>query len=230
MANFNANSGEFQVNTHTTDQQSNPTVTALNDGGFVVTWEGYFGQDDDYIGIYGQIYDASGNPTGSEFRVNTYTTYRQENPSVVGLSNGGFVVTWQGIGQDCPEFWQMDIYGQIYDASGIPTGSEFRVNTYTTGSQWGPSVTALSDGGFVVTWYGSGQQDEEGSNIYGQCYDADGTPTGSEFLVNTYSTGVYSSATALSDGGFVVTWTSSTRKASGVILAFSVSVTTPTVL
>lgn len=30
--------GEFQVNTYTTSFQSNPSITALSDGGFVVSW------------------------------------------------------------------------------------------------------------------------------------------------------------------------------------------------
>ena len=32
-------SDEFQVNTETIDNQKNPEVTGLSDGGFVVTWE-----------------------------------------------------------------------------------------------------------------------------------------------------------------------------------------------
>ena len=38
-----------------------------------------------------------------------------------------------------------------------PQGAEFRINTTTEGSQIDPSVTALSNGGFVVTWEVWGQ-------------------------------------------------------------------------
>ena len=38
-----------------------------------------------------------------------------------------------------------------------PVGSEFRANTYTTDDQVYSSVTALNDGGFVVTWSSDGQ-------------------------------------------------------------------------
>ena len=44
-------------------------------------------------------------------------------------------------------------------------------------------MTALADGGFVVTWQSDGQ-DGSGYGIYGQRYMADGTAEGSEFLVN----------------------------------------------
>ena len=72
------------------------------------------------------------------------------------------------------------IYGQRYAADGTPVGSEFRANTYTSSDQIYSSVTALNDGGFVVTWSSLGQ-DGSGYGIYGQRYAADGTPAGSEF-------------------------------------------------
>ena len=97
-----------------------------------------------------------------------------------------------------------------------PVGSEFRANTYTSSDQIFSSVTALNDGGFVVTWSSDGQ-DGSGYGIYGQRYAADGTPVGSEFRANTYTTSdqIYSSVTALNDGGFVVTWSSFGQDGSG---------------
>lgn len=53
-------STEFQINSYTTSAQSDPSVTSLSDGGFVVTWQSN-GQDGAYYGIYGQRYDASSN-------------------------------------------------------------------------------------------------------------------------------------------------------------------------
>ena len=91
---------------------------------------------------------------------------------------------------------------------------EFQVNTYTTNYQGNSSTTALSDGGFVVTWtsYGQDDQDDMGG-IFAQRYDANGAVRGAEFQVNTYTTSNQSdpSIAALSDGGFVVTWTSNSQ-------------------
>ena len=53
------------------------------------------------------------------------------------------------------------IYGQRYDQNGIQVGNEFQVNTYTTSTQWYPSITALSDGGFVVVWESDGQDGDQ---------------------------------------------------------------------
>ena len=46
-------------------------------------------------GVYGQRYSAAGAPAGDEFLVNTVKTGNQDFPSVAGLSDGGFIVTFQ---------------------------------------------------------------------------------------------------------------------------------------
>ncbi|NGX62434.1 MAG: hypothetical protein K940chlam9_01931 [Chlamydiae bacterium] len=92
---------------------------------------------------------------GSEFQVNTYTTSDPRYPSVASLNDGGFVVTWHNNGQD-GDSW--GVYGQRYDSSGVKSGVEFQINTYTTSVQSSSSVAPLNDGGFVVTWQSSGKR------------------------------------------------------------------------
>ena len=62
----------------------NPSVAALRDGGFVVTWKSDE-QDRSQGGIYGRRYDANGVP-GPEFQINTYTNNDQIGASVAALS------------------------------------------------------------------------------------------------------------------------------------------------
>jgi VCBS repeat-containing protein len=200
---------EFRVNTVTTSDQISPSVAALADGGFVVTWSSQ-GQDGDSFGIYGQRYDATGATVGTEFQVNTETAHYQEYPSVAALADGGFVVTWLSYLQDGSE---SGIYGQRYDADGVPAGDEFRVNTETTSDQIYPSVAALADGGFVVTW-SSVFQDGDAYGIFGQRYDATGAEAGVEFRLNDITAGTqinlsyYGSefVAQLADGRLVATW------------------------
>ncbi len=52
----------------------------------------------------------------------------------------------------------------------ISGGGETRVNTFTDASQYEPSITALSDGGWVVTWSSNGQ-DGSGRDVFQQAYD-----------------------------------------------------------
>jgi hypothetical protein len=196
---------EFQVNTWTTGHQLYPSITSLSNGGFVVVWESQ-GQDGSDYGVYGQRFDSNGNKVGSEFRVNTWTTDTQRRTSITSLPNGGFVVVWHSEGQDGSDY---GVYGQRFDSNGNKVGSEFRVNTWTTNDQSYPSITSLSNGGFVVVWQSNGQ-DGSWYGVYAQRFDSSGNKVGSEFQVNTWTTydERYPSITSLSNGGFVVVWES----------------------
>ena len=164
---------EFRVNSTTANDQQQSTVTGLTGGGFVVTWSSW-DQDGSGWGVYAQRYDASGQALGPEFRVNSTTANDQQQSTVTGLTGGGFVVTWTSFGQDGSD---NGVYAQRYNASGQALGPEFRVNSTTANVQSDSSVTALADGGFVVTW-SSALQDGSGDGIYAQRYDAAGTPIG----------------------------------------------------
>ena len=87
-------------------------------------------------------------------------------------------------------------------------GTEFLVNTTTTSGQQQPSVTALADGRFVVVFRddSSSPDDLSGIAVRAQVFNADGSKSGSEFLVNTTTTNSQfePSVTALADGRFVV--------------------------
>ena len=66
---------DTQINTHTDGDQSNTAVAVLKNGGFVVTWQSQDQEGSESgAGIYAQVFDATGAPSGSEFQVNTYTS------------------------------------------------------------------------------------------------------------------------------------------------------------
>lgn len=151
---------EFPVNTPTQGRQPNQTVAGLSNG-FVVTWDSL---DSSNLGIFGQRYHASGTPAGGRFQVNTYTFSQQSDPSVAGLGDGGFVVTWVS-------FHQNDglrgVYCQRYSAAGAPVGGEFPVSNDSNNLS-DPTVLALSDGGYVVTWASGHKRHGPPSGYYGQ--------------------------------------------------------------
>jgi len=195
---------EFRVNSETMDVQDRPKVAMNPAGAFVVVWESY-GQDGFWSGIFGRRYNAAGTAQATEFRVNTYTTRGQVNPSVAMDSAGKFVVVWESYEQDGSEW---GIFGQRYSAAGAPQGAEFRVNTYTTGDQHGAAVAMDADGGFVVVWTGDDGQDGYQSGVFGQRYDATGAPQGDQFQINEYTTGRQGAAAVTMGprGPFVVSW------------------------
>ncbi|PXX14766.1 Ca2+-binding RTX toxin-like protein [Nitrosomonas ureae] len=192
---------EFRVNATISQAQDRPSVTALSNGDFVVTWMSSL-QDGSMYGIYGQRYDVNGVIKGNEFRVNTTTIKNQSSPSIMTLKDEGFIVTWTS-----DHTGDIDIYAQRYDINGNTRGNEFRVNTTTTGAQFGGEITDLNNGDFIVTWTSNHNGN---SDVYAQLYDINGIAQGSEFLVNisTANSQVSSDITGLDDGGFVVGWSS----------------------
>jgi len=203
------NGSEFKVSTYNINEQRNSSIAMADDGKFVITWFSRY-QDGDEYGVYAQLYNADGSKNGSEFRVNTYTTNMQWYQSVAMANDGKFIITWQSVGQDGDRAinYQTNIYAQKYNADGSKNGSEFRVNTYTTGGQYSPSMAMDYNGQFVITWYGEGSGDTMSDDIYAQRYNADGSKNGSQFLVNTYTTDSQQNAKiAMSDDGkFVISW------------------------
>jgi len=204
---------EFRVNTSTVGIQTYPSVGFDGGGNFVIVWANFQNGDGSFKAVIGQRYDSAGTPMGGEFRVNTYTPNDQSNPSIAVGANGNFVVVWTSFGQDG---WGTGIFGQRFAASGAPTGPEFRVNTFTTGYQIRPSVSADAAGDFVVAWETSPDGSFGVNNINAQRFNGTGPPLGSEFMVNTYTTGNQSRPATAADttGRFVVVWQDATQDGS----------------
>ena len=193
--------GLTQVNT--SGNPSEPAITTLDDGGYVITWSSY-SDGGSATDIFAQRYDASGTAVDAEAVINTTTTGYQSSPSIAALIGGGYVITWSSSNVAGE---QTDIFARPYDATGTAVNAETRINSSTTGYQYAPSITALADGGYVVAWQ---SPDGSGDGIYAQRFDATGSAVGIEILVNTTTVGVQSSPAiaALDDGGFMVTWQS----------------------
>jgi hypothetical protein len=141
-----------------------PHVAALADGGWVVVYPGEFSS------LYAHRYDSTGHAAGDAMLVSSAATSSFGiGATVAGLAGGGYVVAWEttAIGG------AIDIHAQRFDASGAKAGGEFQVNTETQSGQIDPAVTALQDGGFLVTW-GSAQQDGSDMGVYAARFDANG--------------------------------------------------------
>src|SRR5687768_3052215 len=178
--------GEFRANTFTADTQQDPSVALDADGDFVIAWTSgtlASGQDGSTYGVYAKRFNAAGVVQGSEFRVNSFTTDFQTDPSVAIDRDGDFVIAWNSFGQDGNAY---GVYAQRYNAAGTPQGAEFRANTFTAGNQSDPRVDMNAVGDFVIVW-GSDNQDGSGRGVFGQFYNASGSTSGGEFRVNTVS-------------------------------------------
>jgi hypothetical protein len=149
------------------------------------------------------MYQFNGSPLGSNFKANDDVgTAYQYTPAVAMDNSGNFVITWQDLRDG-----NYDILAQRYDLSGIPLGSNFKVNDdLDTLYQYGPVIAMDSPGNFVITWYDyrNGNYD-----IYAQRYNFSGTPIGSNFKVNDDTETALQVIPAIamnSAGKFVIAW------------------------
>jgi len=177
---YDANSarvgGEFQVHTTTTGYQSNSSIAALTDGGFVVAWQ----SDDNSIGqsnIIAQRFNEDGIAIGSELQVNSnIVDTSHQYAHIKATDDGGFIITWQA---DAQVGGYDDIYVKRFDADGEVVGSEIKLATGNQESQYMPSISILDDGGFVVAW---SSEDSTLTDIpqalYAQRFDSEGNLLG----------------------------------------------------
>jgi hypothetical protein len=142
------------------------------------------------------------NPVGSEFQLHTSGSGNQTRPAIATSSFGTFVTVWESLNQDGDG---KGVFGRLFRDDGRAIGSEFQVNLTTTGDQDTPSVAMDANGNFLVTWAG----DQRNRNIYGQRFDADRQPIGSQFRINAaFTTGSHDrpSVAMNPNGSFIVTW------------------------
>ncbi len=216
------NKGEFQVSAGTNVINWSPiNVAALTNGGFVACYVTDIGAFENAVCV--RAFDANGagavDANGNAADVQTNDGVNSvDSPTVSGLANGGFVVTWTD--GDAIDALIFDASGQpatkkdakgnpMKDAKGNPIKDIIPVATPPLGSGGNrcASVAGLRGGGFVVTW-----ESYEPFTIKGQKFGASGIPDGTEFVVNTtIENGAQRplvAALAREEGGFVVVWMS----------------------
>ncbi|MFV0450016.1 MAG: Ig-like domain-containing protein [Vibrio sp.] len=166
------------ANSETAAMQIGADLVRLHDGSFVAIWASNHGSSGTYgtgdgFDVYSRRFkwDESTQSLvaldATENRVNTSQdgvngiSYNEMsvNFSATGLVQGGYVVTWA----KATASNKSEIYAQTYDAAGNKVGGEtlLSVNSPNVDSQ--PSVTALLDGGYVVSW----NNQTNGGNYHG---------------------------------------------------------------
>lgn len=212
-------SGEFQVNSTTNGDQTAPSVGRDSAGNTVISWTSA-GQDGSGLGIYARAYNSLGVSLGGEFLVSN-TTNGDQSDSVVALNRttGSFVIGWTSAGQDGSG---SGIYARQFNGLlGLfvsPSGSEFRVNTTTANDQTDAAIGMHPiTGEFVTTWTSAGQ-DGSGTGIYAQRFNSSGVKMGTEFRVNTSTSGNQTDSSVVVDAGgdAYVTWTTAGVSGAGL--------------
>ncbi|REJ76890.1 MAG: hypothetical protein DWQ36_01650 [Acidobacteria bacterium] len=137
----------------------------------------------------------------------------REDPDVAVDGMRRTIVAWQANSNG------QDVYVRRFDEIGAPLEDPILVNTTIENSQRFPSVAAAADGSFVVVWVNRvdipPDRGVANYSIRSRHFGSDGLPTASEQIVNqldpTFGGGSHlPDVAALTGGGFVVVWRSST--------------------
>lgn len=113
-----------------------------------------------------------GAPIGSTVQVSTTDTDPAFPPSVTGMIDGGFLVTWADADQN------QRIRAQRFDPDGQKVGAEFTVNA-TPGFHQAPIVTRLVDGNTVFAWRSDPSPPGGGAMMF-RIFDLFGTAVSNE--------------------------------------------------
>ncbi len=201
-----ARADDIMVSTDTTEglRQITPATATDRTGHFVIVWADERSGRDNFD-VYAQLYNLSGIPQGTNFKVNTDTgTTFQNYPSASMDASGNFIVVWED-GRN----GNSDIYAQRFNSSGSTIGVNFRVDNDTTeGGQYAPDVVMnYHTGSFVITWRDESVAEEFA--VYAQMYKPNGDTIGEVLTVNDQPIGTSQSSPAIAmddSGNFVITW------------------------
>jgi len=203
--------GEFRVNSNLNVNKDWPKIAVAKGGAFQVAWQQP--PSSPPSNIFVRRFSAAGANLGNDTLVNGTIGYNSTYPAIASLnSSGAFVVVWRSSYGSVTG--NNGVTGKLFDSSGGVSVSDFRVDTYTSSTNFRtpPSVSTDSSGNFVVVW----GENRQYSTILGQRYASSGAPLGGNFIVFAGTT--FSPPTFLqnpvvsmaSDGSFVVAFASVT--------------------
>lgn len=190
---------EFQVNTFTSTEQSNPRVGMDADGDFVVIWMSESQFPPAIFSVIGQRFDETGAPVGNEFLISPGVSVLF--PEVAMGADGAFLVT--GIGRPESSF-DFGNYVWLYDSAGTPQATS-RLDSVSFEAE--ATVTAAPGGGWIAIWTSN-------ADILAQRLDANGNLVGPEVAVQPPGGGFRQDVNiAASSDRIVVSWTDYTGNA-----------------
>jgi hypothetical protein len=174
-------------------------VTGLPIGGYIVTW----GTGLTSTGGV-RAYGADGLPLGPEQSAGPTwgMLFYQGDAAATSPLAGGAVIAW--VQRAATSLHPVQgIMVQRLATDGTPLGSATMIDEsgLSPEAYGSTAVAGLPDGGYVVAWIGGGE-------VHARRFAADGTPAGTETLVNLVTTAAQGpvAVVVMVSGGFMVTW------------------------
>ncbi len=147
------------------------------------------------------------NTSGSEFQVNTDISGDQDETQVAMAPDGSL----RGRLDKCRSGRQRRrrLRSALFAIPVHRWVARFGSMRHIPGNQNEPAIAIDDSGNFVVVWTSDGQ-DGSSKGVYARQFNADGTPAGGEFLVNSTTANEQRNASVAmdADGDFVVVWQS----------------------
>jgi serralysin len=196
---------EILVNTTTAGPQTFARATLLSDGHLLVTWQD---QVTTLLGgatssLRAQEFLDTGVAVGGEFQIGA-PGVQAFTPGIASVAGGGFVAFWH---QD-PNGPTSAIVGQVFNSSNATVGSQFTVDSTNMAFIAAPAATTLANGNVVVAW-DNGPTGPSG--VSARIYSPTGVAIGPELAIGGpvsagIDLGTLATITALTTGGFAVSW------------------------
>jgi Bacterial Ig-like domain/Divergent InlB B-repeat domain len=190
---------EFIVNVAVSQAQSPAAVIGLSGGGFVIV----------YRTPYARFvrYNADGSIAGADTGITGDGIVGFIPMGGFALDNNRFAILTNGLIAG----GGANTYIHFFDATGTPEGAPVELlpgEGNTRGAFFG-------DGSFILVW---GRTESGDPNVIGRRFNADGTPSGAEFRINTNLVNRQNSprVAALENGQFLAAW-QDTATINGVI-------------
>ncbi len=145
--------------------QDHSSVAVIGTAGFVVAFEDSAVDGSDR-GIRYRAFDWNGTALAAPAMANTTTYGTQARPAVIGIDSTNFIIAW----------WSL--YGDTDGSTGVmarrfvrggSNGAETSLNMNVANYQWYPALAVSSSSLWYAAWM-SGQQDGDGSGVYGRTF------------------------------------------------------------
>lgn len=188
-------------------EEDTPEILALQNGGFVVSYETTSGALFSVPGAEVQFFDADFQPARGPVTLEKHYSSTVNDgtapASMAQLDNGKVVLAWAARASV--------VKVRILNEDGSKTG--FATNITRAGSQ--PDVVATPDGGFFLSWHAESHKRGTYENeIFGQHFDRKGKALGEAVLINEDASEneIHPELAMLDSGQIAVMWEVSTGR------------------
>ncbi|MDO4584168.1 MAG: hypothetical protein Q4D62_08715 [Planctomycetia bacterium] len=164
-----------------------PSATSSNAAGDIITVWQDISDDSNYQGLWYHLKNWNDQDAAVPVR---FSQSKTAEFASVAMTSNGFVVTWMDNDAILAQIFTIQTDGSILGGTPIVVTSDGQYS----------QISAAENGSFVVAW-------QDGTSVYAQKYDADGTATGTRFSASGKHVSVSMNDNDKDKEKYVVSWT-----------------------